>query len=301
MHRALAAWLIARPSRAAFACALCSALAALLALPLVVAASAIPVLVLLHHGLGPAFGIALAGAVAATLVWLSSALPSMWMAVLLLLSCCVLFGSLALAAVLRRTSSMNFCVQLAVLAACGIVMLTHAAVSDPAALWRSLVQPIVASMVQLGLYPQNEAQLLLQLTQAMTGMLAAMALVFVLGGLFLGRWWDSLLCAPGRFGREYRGLRLGVVLGTALAIVFVLLFLTESLLIDSLAWVGLVALVLQGLAAAHRSKANGSLNKRWLVAIYVALIVPLWHWIMIGVLAVWGFIDNWRRPKAQDA
>src|SRR5690606_7937854 len=100
MHRALAAWLIARPSRAAFACALCSALAALLALPLVVAASAIPVLVLLHHGLGPAFGIALAGAVAATLVWLSSALPSMWMAVLLLLSCCVLFGSLALAAVL---------------------------------------------------------------------------------------------------------------------------------------------------------------------------------------------------------
>lgn len=302
MHRALAAWLIARPSRAAFGSALCGALAVFVAFPLVVVAGAISVLVLLRFGRAPAFGISLAGAAAATLVLMSSVQPSLWAVVLLLLSLCVFFGSPALAIVLKQTGSMNFCVQLAVLAAAGVVLLSHVALGNPAAFWLPLVQPVVDSMVQAGLYPQDEARLLVQMsTQVMWGMLAAMSLVLALGGLFLGRWWDSLLRAPGQFGREYRDLRLGVVLGTALTIVFMLLFVSSSFLIASLAWVGLVALVLQGLAAAHRCKASGSLNRRWLAAIYVVLIVPLWNWVMIGVLALWGFIDNWRKPKTQDA
>ena len=35
------------------------------------------------------------------------------------------------------------------------------------------------------------------------------------------------------------------------------------------------ALAFQGLAAAHRSQAGGRLNRGWLAAIYVLLIVPL--------------------------
>jgi hypothetical protein len=74
---------------------------------------------------------------------------------------------------------------------------------------------------------------------------------------------------------------------------------TDVPLIDSLAWVGFVALAFQGLTAAHRSRAGGRLNRGWLVAIYLLLIVPLPPSMMLTmfVLALWGFADNWLRPR----
>jgi hypothetical protein len=123
----------------------------------------------------------------------------------------------------------------------------------------------------------------------------------VLGALFLGRWWDSLLRAPGAFGQEYRQLRLGVVLGLLVTAIFLLTLVSDAALVSSLAWVGFAALVFQGLAAAHRSKARGSLNRGWLAAIYVLLIVPISTSITVFVLALWGFADNWLRPRPQRA
>lgn len=298
MHRALAAWLTARPWRAAFASALCGALSALFAFPFVVAVGAIAVLALLRFDPRVGFGIALTGALAAMLA-LPGVQASLWVAVQLSLALCVFFGAPALAIVLKRTGSMNFCVQMTVLAAALVVLLSHAILGDPAAFWLPLVGPVVESMVAADLYPQAERdQLVMMSAQVMWGMLAALSLVFVLGALFLGRWWHSLLSAPGGFGHEYRQLRLGTVLGTLLTVVFALLFLSGSVLVASLAWVGLVALVLQGLAAAHRSKARGSLNQGWLAAIYLLLIVPLSNGLTIFALAVWGFIDNWRKSRA---
>ena len=76
-----------------------------------------------------------------------------------------------------------------------------------------------------------------------------------------------------------------------------LAFWLDSALIDSLAWVAFAALSFQGLAAAHRSKARGRLNRGWLAAIYVLLIVPLSMSVTVLVLAIWGFADNWLRPQ----
>ena len=39
----------------------------------------------------------------------------------------------------------------------------------------------------------------------------------------------------------------------------------------------------------------------WLAAIYVLLIVPLSAGATVFVLAIWGFADNWLRPRAQNA
>jgi hypothetical protein len=75
----------------------------------------------------------------------------------------------------------------------------------------------------------------------------------------------------------------------------------DSALVSSLLWVAFVGLAFQGLAAAHRSKARGSMNRGWLAAIYVLLIVPLSTSITVVVLALWGFADNWLRPRAQRA
>jgi hypothetical protein len=131
----------------------------------------------------------------------------------------------------------------------------------------------------------------------MWGALGALALATVFGAMLLGRWWDSLLRAPGAFGAEYRHLRLGIALGVTVTVVFVLAIVMDTPLIAALAWVAFVALTFQGLAAAHRSRAGGTLNRGWLAAIYLLLIVPLSMMVTMFVLAIWGFADNWLRPR----
>jgi hypothetical protein len=92
-----------------------------------------------------------------------------------------------------------------------------------------------------------------------------------------------------------------VVLGTAGAVLIVASLLTDRVLVDDMERIFLGALMLVGLAAAHRYKAAGRLNGVWLGAIYVLLVLvaPL----MVAVLAGWGFVDNWlrSRPSAQNA
>jgi hypothetical protein len=305
MHRALAAWLTARPWRAAFASALCGALSAISPLPyasplpFVVLSGAISVLVLLRFDTTSAFGVAFSGAMAASLIVLTQMHASVWLFAAVLW---IFFAPVALAALLKRTQSMNLCVQTAVLATAGCVLLIYAVLEDPAEFWIPLVTRAVDAASESLFYPPDERELIVNVwAQTMWGALAAYSLALVLGALFLGRWWESLLRAPGEFGLEYRRLRLGIVLGTCITVLFALLVLNRTSLIASLAWVGLPALVFQGLAAAHRSKARGSLNRGWLAAIYVLLIVPLWNSVTICVLALWGFVDNWRRPKVQGA
>jgi hypothetical protein len=201
---------------------------------------------------------------------------------------------------LKRSGSMNLCVQVGVLVAAAAVLVVHGVLEDPGEFWLPLVHNAIDATADTGLYPESERGTIVQMwAQTMWGVFAALSLAVVLGALFLGRWWQSLLSAPGAFGYEYRRLRLGVVLGTSLTLVFGLLMWNNSTLLASLAWVGLPALVFQGLAAAHRSKARGSLNQGWLAAIYVLLIVPLSNSVTICALAVWGFIDNWRKPRPQ--
>jgi hypothetical protein len=111
--------------------------------------------------------------------------------------------------------------------------------------------------------------------------------------LFLARWWQSLPEHAGRFGAEFQQLRLGVVLGAAAAVVIVASLLTDRPLVDDLGRIFLGALMLVGLAAAHRFKAAGRLNGAWLWAIYALLVFAAPF--TVAAMAGWGFVDNWAR------
>jgi hypothetical protein len=139
--------------------------------------------------------------------------------------------------------------------------------------------------------------LIASLAPAMWGALGALTLATLFGSMLLGRWWETLLRAPGAFGAEYQNLRLGIALGVTVTVVFVLAMALDSPLISALAWLAFVALAFQGLAAAHRSRAGGRLNRGWLAAIYLLLVVPLSMMLTMFVLAIWGFTDNWLRPR----
>jgi hypothetical protein len=296
MHRAIAAWLTERPWRAALVCALLGALAPQIMSPFAVAAGAIPVLIALRADVATALGIAAAGAVAGgwTLLTLGQ---STWLAIA---SVVILFlAPVGLGVIVRRTGSLNLAFQAAVLAMAATLIVIHLALPNPAAIWIPILKEGQHALVQMGVnYPDTMIE---ALSHTMWGALAILTLVTVVSALFLGMWWSSLIARPGSFGAEFRELRLGIALGWAISLVLVLAYWLESSLAGSLAWVAFGALSYQGLAAAHRSKARGAINRGGLAAIYLLLIVPLSMFVTVILLAVWGFIDNWRRPRMHAA
>jgi hypothetical protein len=264
--------------------------------PFAVAAGAIPVLIALRVDVATALGIAAAGAIAGgwTLLTLGQ---STWLAVA---SAVILFlAPVGLGVIVRRTESLNLAFQTAVLAMAAALIAIHLALPNPAAIWIPILKEGQHALVQMGVsYPDSMID---ALSRTMWGALAILTLVTVVSALFLGMWWSSLSTRPGSFGAEFRELRLGIALGWAISLVLVLAYWLDSSLAGSLAWVAFGALSYQGLAAAHRSKARGAINRGWLAAIYLLLIVPLSMFVTVILLAVWGFIDNWRRPRAHAA
>jgi hypothetical protein len=295
MHRAIAAWLTERPWRAAGVIAFFGVLTQLVP-PLTVFVCAIPVLSVLRFDARNGAIVAAIGTAAAS--WITYSLASTVMTGTFIGIVLMFFGPLALGVLLKRTGSLNLCFQVAVLAIGMLLAVVHAVLPDPVGFWKPLLLQMLDSMQQAGLKIEGDRNVLVAgWAPAMWGALGGLTLATLFGSMLLGRWWDSLVRAPGAFGAEYRNLRLGVALGVVVTVVFVLALVTNSPLISALAWVAFVALAFQGLAAAHRSRAGGRLNRGWLAAIYVLLVVPLSSMLTMFVLATWGFADNWLRPR----
>ena len=295
MHRAIAAWLTERPSRAVIAAAFCGVLSQLLP-PFTVLWCAVPVLSALRFD--ARIGVLVAAIGAATAAWTIHAfapavMPGTFAGIALMF-----FGPLALGLLLKRTGSLNLTFQVAVLVVAALLIVVHAALEDPVAMWKPLLNDLLDSMQAAGLTIEGDRQeVVARWASSMWGALGAFVLATVFGSMLLGRWWETLLRAPGAFGAEYRNLRLGIALGITVTVVFVLAVVAHGPLVAALAWLGFVALAFQGLAAAHRSRAGGRLNRGWLAAIYLLLIVPLSSAVTVVALAIWGFADNWFRPR----
>jgi hypothetical protein len=267
-------------------------------LPFLVLAGAIAVLVALRFDFRYAIGMAIAASTAASWVVLSVAQPSGWLVFAIGL---LFFGPVALGWLLRLSGSLNLVYQVTLLGLALLLIVLFASLSDPVGMWREQIELVWTSMANAGLRIEGDRSLIIAAwSRTMWGALAALSLATVFGAVLLGRWWQSLLDTPGSFGVEYRQLRLGRAMGIATTVLFIAAMLTDSALVASLAWVAFAALAFQGLAAAHRSKAVGRLDRGWLVAIYVLLIVLPVTSIVVFMLALWGFADNWLRPRTQN-
>ena len=296
MHRAIAAWLTEHRWRVVIASALCGVLSQLM-LPFTVLACAIPVLTVLHFD--ARLGLIAAAVGTASAFWIVSStvpaiMPAAFVAIALLY-----FGPLVLAMLLKRTGSLNLCFQVSVLSIGVLLTGVYMALPDPGVVWKPLLEFVLeATQASAGLKTQAERDALVAvLARSMWGAAGAFALATVFSTLLLGRWWQSLLSAPGAFGSEYQRLRLGLTLGIAATALFVLSVATDAPLLAALASVAVMALTFQGLAAAHRSRAGGRLKLGWLAAIYLLLVVPLSNVFAMFALAIWGFADNWLRPR----
>ena len=196
------------------------------------------------------------------------------------------------------------CLQLAVLAGVVLLVLLHVTLGDPAKFWAPFVRDLAEEMQKRGLPMDLEKDGLAEtLARTLWGWVTALTILLAMCAIFLARWWQTRLQPQdaGRFGAEFQQLRLGVALGAAGAVLICASLFTDQVLVDDVERIFLGALMLVGLAAAHRYKAAGRLNGVWLGAIYVLLVLVAP--IMVAVLAGWGFVDNWlrSRPSAQNA
>jgi hypothetical protein len=207
---------------------------------------------------------------------------------------------LVLAVLLGRTQSLSMCLQVATLAGALMLVVLHVSFGDPQQFWAPFVRDLAHEMKQRGVPMDLEKDGLVDtLARTLWGWVTVLTMLLAMCALFVARWWQSLLAGDGRFGREFRELRLGVTLGLAAAVVLVASLLSEPVLIDDLGRLCLGALVVVGLGAVHRLVAAGRMNAGWLWATY-ALLVLVAPFAVAG-LAGWGFVDNWTRSWRRSA
>jgi hypothetical protein len=298
MHRSFAGWLSGETWRAALFTAIFGVMSPQGLSPVAMAAGAIPVLITLRKDVRSGMWVTIVGSTAVTALLLSVE-QSLSFALLCVSS--VLLAPYALAVVLKRTGSLTLCFQLAVLVAGLVLCVLHLSLPNPVQSWQALLREAAHAMTEAGLV-LDEAALYKSLSVTNWGTYVSLWLLTVLGAVFLGRWWQSLLEAPGEFGAEYRQLRLGVVLGAVAFVAMVAKVLPESWglttpLLSALAWPAILALALQGLAAVHQLKAVGRIGRGWLVTVYVLLFVPISMFMTVIALAGWGLADNWQRTR----
>lgn len=205
---------------------------------------------------------------------------------------------LLLAVLLARTQSLSLCLQVTTLVGVLLLVLLHLSFGDPAKFWAPFVRDLANEMQRRGLPLEIDTDMLVDvLARTLWGWIAILTMLLAVLALFLARWWQSQLGAAGGFGAEFRAVRLGRVLGVAAAAFVVAGLFVQAPLVDDLARLFVGALMVVGLAAAHRAKVEGSLAAGWLWAIYLLMITPLMPFVVLA-LAGWGFADNWLRSGA---
>lgn len=280
-------WLVARQFRLALVAAALVLVAVMnpLLSPLSLLGQAVVALAVLTRG--PADGIAVA--VLATLMLVLPQLFGGQPEVMTVVAVAHWLPALALAVLLERSRSLSLVAQAATVVIAATVALVFL-LGGPVSFWQDLLSTqIEAQGAQVAPAVVDES------SRIATGLLGGVTLLTSLGAVFIARWWQASIREPGAFGREFRALRMGVVVGVVTGLVFVAAGLTRLTVLENLTLVLVTGFLLQGLAVTHVIAAvSGSF---WLVAVYVLLIVAMPA--AVPAVAGLGFVDNWFDLKSR--
>ena len=205
----------------------------------------------------------------------------------------------ALAVMLRNSGSPALTVTTAGLMGLAILIGLKVGVADPAAYWAELMEPVRKGLIEGGILTDAEGQaLIVEVARWMTGAFAATFYFQALLGLFLGRWWQSLLYNPGGFGAEFRDLRLGKGLGVlGLALMAFILVMGENQWAADLLILITPLFLLQGLALIHWLVKAMQANRGWLIGLYALFLLALPHAQVLT--AGLGLADIWVNVRAK--
>jgi hypothetical protein len=191
--------------------------------------------------------------------------------------------------ILREGRHLSLAVEFAVLLGMLGVVGFYLYEAEPAVMWKEVLSQMVPPNA-----PVDEIQRTLDvLSHYMTGVVAAGTVFGLLFGLFLGRWWQSVLYNPGGFKQEFLSLNTKPRLAIGSVAVVVVAWASSGVL-SEVAWnMTILLFVLYtciGTAVMHAVFASMKLGRYMVPMFYLTLfLIP--H-AMLPVALV-GLIDAW--------
>ncbi|QEP43944.1 hypothetical protein D5085_12950 [Ectothiorhodospiraceae bacterium BW-2] len=176
------------------------------------------------------------------------------------------------------------------------LLLLHGAMAgEPSLWWQQTLLPILHELLaQIATAEIDLAQLeqgVALLAPFMNALLVVTLLMHIVGGVMLGRWWQSLLFNPGGFGAEFRAITLGRGVAGMTAGVVLVALVSGSELLQSLLMMAAVVFATQGLAVVHALVRQHGASRWWLVGLYLLLLLAMPQIVLLLALA--GLVDNW--------
>ncbi len=243
----------------------------------VVLSPALVALVILRHG---------AAEGARVFVW--ALLPALAWAMGDVTSLIVLIGVSLMAVTLRRSSSWQQALLMAIVVAIGAqltVLFNQQFVEQLELIW--------ANSGNAELLAQLQSEDLPALVSSLFGLLCGGVSI---GLLILARWWQARLYNPGGFGAEFRQLRLDYRVAAVLMLLYLLGGAGVPLLQQWMLYF-VLPLFFASLALVHGIVHLKQLSRVWMVAFYVLLMTPLLMMLLVLAALVDSWYDFRRRVK----
>ena len=198
--------------------------------------------------------------------------------------------------VLREGKHLSIAIQIAVLLGMVGVVGFYLYANDATALWQSVLSVMVQPMLENSPpdAPIDEIKQSIQVfSQFMTGAIAAGTVYGLLFGLFLARWWQSVLFNPGGFREEYLSLRVHPQVAIASLLIVAIAWFSSGI-VSEVCWnISILLVVLYtfvGTAIVHSAFLETKIKRFAVPFLYVTLVlVP--HAIALVVIV--GVLDAW--------
>ena len=204
------------------------------------------------------------------------------------------FSGVAIGVLLERAGNLVLAFQVAML----LVLLLVAGVTLFGPEPGELFAPVIAEIAEL-LRASGATSEQVAVVEGWGGILfAAAAFSQVMGPVLLAYWWLSIASGQKRFGREFRELKLGRVLGVAATAMIALGLVFATPLVQNLTALALAGFVLQGLAILHAWAHAKRWHLSFIVPVYVLLVTPLMVLVLLALGAL-GLMDNWFDLRAR--
>jgi hypothetical protein len=194
-----------------------------------------------------------------------------------------------IAIVLREGRHISLAVEIAVLIGIVGVVAYYLFNTDPALMWAQVMPKMVPANAPV----EDVKRMIGLIAPYMTGIAAAGAVFSMLLGLFLGRWWQSLLYNPGGFRQEFLSLktepRLAMI---SLAIIGIAML--SSGVVSQIAWnTAIIMFVLYtfiGIAVLHTVFSGMKIGQYAVAMFYITMFLIPYSMIPVALV---GFSDTW--------
>lgn len=203
-----------------------------------------------------------------------------------------------IAVVLREGRQLSLALESAVLLGIVVILGFYLFHGNPSQIWQGLFEKMSQPLIQQSpeIHLARVQQSIALFAKIMTGIVVTGTIYSMLFGLFLGRWWQSLLFNPGGFRAEYLSLRVSKSLALASIIAIAIAFSGFGIYAEIAANIWVLLFVLYAIIGAAVSHAlldglkNQTFKRFAIPMLYLTLTLIPQTMILIALL---GLVDIW--------